>query len=768
MKSKKVILMMAIIFSAFMMVFAPSVVSAKTSVKAPKITLTKEEKSNSNISIGTIDVAYVKNASIYEVYRSTNKKKWNKIGILHVEGTYLDKTGVPNTTYYYRVRACIVDKTCGKYSNVVSKMTTLSDISKVTLDNVGNSLSFYWSSDVYATGYQIKKSTDNKNWGKKIKTEYNSYNDEDVKINTKYYYQVRSYKTVGDKTYYSKWFKFSFKNKIPKISNLTAVASDNGIKLSWTNDGGEFPVEVYRSTSKDGKYERIALPYGNEYYDTKIKAKKNYYYKIRYIYYYNNKTKYGKYATISAKTVSLAKAKKSAVKKAKELVSGDFGYSKKSLISELQYYGYSKKAATYGAENAGINYKKEALKYAKNNITSEKFVKQYLESSGFTKKEINYAMKNANIDYNANARVYDRYDLENYGISKNNLTNNLNNALFTSKQVKNATKNIRYDLQALLRAQGIMSYSLNSEKSLKKELINSYNFTESEAKYAIKKGKFNYIDLATKYAKDNWKKSDYNNYGKQYFIDQLIYYQFSKKDATKIIETANMNYKKKAKNLVKSLIRGDSTYSEKSLKDGLINYYKFTKAEVDYAMKNVKIDANKNALNFAKRSLKDAKEYNYTTSRYSVKSSLKYNGFTTENINYAMKKVSADLWKQAAVDMAKNIYNNEPSYGRTKLIEKLKGEYYEFTQDEAEYGVDNMGVDLKEKLVGFMINDLNNENYSFYIDETLSTPIATQLTNYFVLEYTSHYYYTEAEVKQAMNDSTFASKFNEVLNSYNA
>ena len=649
---KKILIVVLLLCACFVSV---GKVSAAT-LSAPKIKLTKEKL----YLDGTIDVAYVKNASIYQVYRSTNKKKWTKIGILHVEGTYLDDTGAPNTTYYYKVRACDLNDKCGKWSNIVSKKATLDTPKDLSINNIGDTVGISWVGSYNATGYEVQRSTDNKKWGETKKTEYVGYYDSDVKYNKVYYYRVRAYKKINNKKYTSKWSSIKVDNKKPTIKDSRYVVGDNGITLIWKGTTS-YIVEVLRSTKENGTYEKVLSKdvvgsegeYFARYYDETgkevyildngLKANTTYYYKLRYVYYIDGKEMKGKQVKFKVKTSTLDKAKKAAVKTAKELVNKKFygyslSYSKKELINILQEdYGYSKKAATYGVEQAKINFKKQALNLAKSYTGSEKEISNVLKESGYTKSEVNYAMKNAKNDYNANARTKESYYLENDGLSKKDLVNRLTEALFTKKQVKNGSKNVNYKLQALISAAKAVENNLLSKTGLKNHLIEYKKYTEEEADYAVKKSKIDYVQSAITYVKDNWKndgihtnsrEEDYNLLKKEY--------SFSKKDANKILDGAAINYKKKAIFRANDVLYSDTKgYSKESLKTYLINTAKFTEAEAKYAVKNGGFDYSDQAAKYALCLLE-----NGTTDKDEITKILKDEKFTDAEIEYALVYVT--------------------------------------------------------------------------------------------------------------------------------
>lgn len=71
-------------------------------------------------------------------------------------------------------------------------------------------------------------------------------------------------------------------------------------------------------------------------------------------------------------------------------------FSKKGLIEQLEYEGYSTDEATYGAENCGANWKEQAAISAKNYLKTMSFSRSGLEEQliyeGYTSEEAEYGV----------------------------------------------------------------------------------------------------------------------------------------------------------------------------------------------------------------------------------------------------------------------------------------------------------------------------------------------------------------------------------------
>ena len=104
---------------------------------------------------------------------------------------------------------------------------------------------------------------------------------------TKYYYKVRAYKIVDGIPYYGDYS--SVKSATPTLSKpatpSVSKSSSSYVKVKWKGISGETGYQVYRATSKNGKYSKVksVKMASSKYPYAKIKTKKGktYYYKVR-------------------------------------------------------------------------------------------------------------------------------------------------------------------------------------------------------------------------------------------------------------------------------------------------------------------------------------------------------------------------------------------------------------------------------------------------------------------------------------------------------
>lgn len=149
----------------------------------------------------------VNGANGYRIYRKTDKTKWKAIKTIANGNTvsFNDSKLKPGTRYYYSVSAykSVNGKNVyGKYNTkgiyaitglATPKLTSLNwDVDFGTVD-------FCWNPVPGAHGYEILRKTANTSW-KKIATETTNYYFEFPTQKGKYFYTVRAYCELSDKT----------------------------------------------------------------------------------------------------------------------------------------------------------------------------------------------------------------------------------------------------------------------------------------------------------------------------------------------------------------------------------------------------------------------------------------------------------------------------------------------------------------------------------------------------------------------------------------
>lgn len=94
----------------------------------------------------------------------------------------------------------------------------------------------------------------------------------------------------------SKTLSFSQKAKVQSVKAVSKT--HNRIELKWQKMKGATGYQVYRATSKKGKYKKIATTKKTSLTNTKLKPEKKYYYKIRAYKKSNKSYKYSRFSSI--------------------------------------------------------------------------------------------------------------------------------------------------------------------------------------------------------------------------------------------------------------------------------------------------------------------------------------------------------------------------------------------------------------------------------------------------------------------------------------
>ena len=141
-----------------------------------------------------------------------------------------------------------------------------------------------WTSYAKASGYEIYRADKKNGKYKKIKTQTTcSYNDKgNKKLGKSKYYKVRAYTSVDGVKVYSKYSSIlSAKPKVPAPTSLKSSGGSGKVTLSWAGVSGATKYQVYRATSKNGKYKKIKTTKSKKFTNTSVKKGTKYFYKVR-------------------------------------------------------------------------------------------------------------------------------------------------------------------------------------------------------------------------------------------------------------------------------------------------------------------------------------------------------------------------------------------------------------------------------------------------------------------------------------------------------
>lgn len=283
-----------------------SAVASGTTMATPTISSIKGKDSKTlQISWNTIN-----DAANYELYRAKKKNgKYKKIATLAGVNqiSYTDKVSA-GKLYYYKIRSVsMIDNTTvySDYSEAVPARTAVIP-TKVSVRSEGTrTLRVSWAKDPNASGFVIKRADSANGKYKKIATVKDGrakyYDDATVKKEKTYYYKVQSM-VLNSGVKGVSGFGSSASGKTIKKTEITKIAikSATSQKVSWKKVKGIDGYVLYQSSSKNGKYKKIAVISGAGKTSYNIKGLTpgtRYYYKVRTRKKVNGKFGYGSYST---------------------------------------------------------------------------------------------------------------------------------------------------------------------------------------------------------------------------------------------------------------------------------------------------------------------------------------------------------------------------------------------------------------------------------------------------------------------------------------
>lgn len=247
----------------------------KLTASAPKISV--------SLSKGVPKVSWSKvpYATSYEIYRATSKNgKYSKV-YTTTGSSYTNTGAVAGYTYYYKVVSVAKNGNKSGYSNVVSKARSPYTMSvKFSYRTVDGKPIVKWKDVKTATSYRVYRTTSKKGKYTRLCTSKgNSYTYKGASAGKTYYYKVRAYnkngKLVGDSG------QIKYKTKVIKPSLKVKKATKPAMK--WTKVSKAYKYEVYRATSKNGKFKKQYTTKKTSYKNSSAKKGKTYYYKVRAI-----------------------------------------------------------------------------------------------------------------------------------------------------------------------------------------------------------------------------------------------------------------------------------------------------------------------------------------------------------------------------------------------------------------------------------------------------------------------------------------------------
>ena len=236
----------------------------------------------------------------YAIYRSAEGGAYERIATVTdpAQGDYRDRTTEPGTNYSYKIRTINTlygNEGFGKCSGVLTA-TLLKTPTMQRMDiRDDGTIKVVWTKALGASSYVVQRSTSADGDYKTVATitddTKNYYVDKNVERGMTYYYKVNAYNQNG-KVRGSTGFVESIGAKnfqTPQLTSTRVTTSRPGMYVKWTAVAGANGYRIYRSTSKNSGYQKVATIKGSSQLDyideSENVAGTTYYYKVKaYVY----------------------------------------------------------------------------------------------------------------------------------------------------------------------------------------------------------------------------------------------------------------------------------------------------------------------------------------------------------------------------------------------------------------------------------------------------------------------------------------------------
>ena len=274
-----------------------------------KFKLTGNIKSDYKLSSITVQIIDRINNTISEISKTISPDTFT----YDMEDLKIKFETLPIGNYKYKLIASDekgVSKTLiNKNFKVVKPNIPVNNVTGFKYTSSTSNTKLYWNKANGVSGYEIWMYNSKTRKYEKIKTIKNastlSYTKSKLSSSTIYKYKIRAYKIVNDDKYYGSFSKVLTTATKPPTPSITLKSTTKGkIQISWSNvTSRSTGYEVYRSTSKNGTYKKIATVNNKSksYTNNKTTSKKYYYYKVRAYKSIDSKNKvYSSYSSVKS------------------------------------------------------------------------------------------------------------------------------------------------------------------------------------------------------------------------------------------------------------------------------------------------------------------------------------------------------------------------------------------------------------------------------------------------------------------------------------
>ena len=227
----------------------------------------------------------VDGAAKYEVYRSTTKDGTYSFLGSTVKLNYTDSAANAGTTYYYKIKAGIVNGAKSASSAAVAVTCRCArPVVKPSYVGTSGKPYIYWSAVDGAGKYYVYRSTSKNGTYEYIGyTAKTNYTDNKAVAGTTYYYKVKAISSVKSIANSALSTPVTITCRCAKPVVKITLTQKGDPKLTWNAVTGASQYEIYRATSKNGSYTKMFTTSNLSYTNTSAKAGTTYYYKVKAI-----------------------------------------------------------------------------------------------------------------------------------------------------------------------------------------------------------------------------------------------------------------------------------------------------------------------------------------------------------------------------------------------------------------------------------------------------------------------------------------------------
>lgn len=260
------------------------------SVSCPEI----EAKPDTSVFLGW-EWNFFRNPKQFNIYRYDAKgKKYIKVGKMNGERRYFkDKTTSQLTKYVYKI-VPVISAGGQYYAGTAVKLSVTTPLTQPTVKGAlyKNSIKLKWTKNQIADGYIVYRRTvkaTSLSGAKKLKTftknTANTFTDKTISPKLDYYYTIRAFKKVGNKTYYSLEGSYCASDTPSTILAGAQLKRRDSIKV-YNTQGKKTTYYKYTISARD---KQVLKKFADKHFTKNMSREEKLFYTLNWI---NKKVRY--------------------------------------------------------------------------------------------------------------------------------------------------------------------------------------------------------------------------------------------------------------------------------------------------------------------------------------------------------------------------------------------------------------------------------------------------------------------------------------------